>query len=408
MTVARPIPHESARLHVTGTARYADDVPAPEGCLHLAFGLAEHAAGTLRSLDLDAVRAAPGVVDVLTADDFDVMPDCSPSNGDEPLLCTGTIHYAGQPLYLVIATSHLAARRAARLHEAEVEETTPILTIEDALAARSWFDGGPRTWTDGDVEAGLAAAPHRLEGVIEIGGQEHFYLEGHAALALPGEAGEMHVLTSTQHPTEIQHKVADALGVPMHAVRSEVRRMGGGFGGKESQGNALAIACAVAARRTGRAARMRYDRDDDFVVTGKRHDFRIAYEVGHDDGGPRARRPVPALDALRLGAGPVAAGGRPRDAACRQRLRHPRHVDRELAPAHQHPVGHRLPRLRRAAGDARDRAGDGPRRPCHRARPARGARRQLLRRRRLPTLARRAGRAARITGSPSRTPPSTP
>ena len=285
MSVAKPLPHESARLHVTGTARYADDVPAPEGCLHLAFGLAEQARGTLVSLDLDAVRAAPGVVDVLTADDFETVPDCSPSNGDEPLLCTGTIHYAGQPLYLVIATSHLAARRAARLHGAEVEEATPILTIEQALAAESWFDGGPRTWTDGDVDAALAAAPHRLEGVIEIGGQEHFYLEGHAALALPGEAGEMHVLTSTQHPTEVQHKVADALGVPMHAVRSEVRRMGGGFGGKESQGNALAIACAVAARRTGRAARMRYDRDDDFVVTGKRHDFRIAYEAGHDGTG---------------------------------------------------------------------------------------------------------------------------
>ena len=285
MSVAKPLPHESARLHVTGTARYADDAPAPEGCLHLAFGLAEHARGRLLSLDLDAVRAAPGVVAVLAAADLDPMPDCSPSNHDEPLLCTGAIHYAGQPLYLVVATSHLAARRAARLHLAKVEEAAPVLTIEEALAAEAWFDGGPRLWSDGDVAAGLAAAPRRLEGVIEIGGQEHFYLEGQAALAVPGEAGEMHVLSSTQHPTEIQHKVADALDVPMHAVRSEVRRMGGGFGGKESQGNALAIACAVAARRTGRACRMRYDRDDDFVVTGKRHDFRIAYEVGHDDAG---------------------------------------------------------------------------------------------------------------------------
>ncbi|MFO6466011.1 xanthine dehydrogenase molybdopterin binding subunit [Jannaschia sp. KMU-145] len=285
MTVAKPLPHESARLHVTGAARYTDDIPAPDGCLHIAFGLSEQARGTLDALDLDAVRAAPGVVAVFAADDFETMPDCSPSLHDEPLLSTGEIHYAGQPLYMVVADSHLNARRAARLHRAEVTEAPALLTIEEALAAESWFDDGPRIWTDGDVEAALAGAPHRLTGEIEMGGQEHFYLEGQAALALPSEAGEMHVLTSTQHPTEIQHKVADALGVPMHAVRSEVRRMGGGFGGKESQGNALAIACAVAAARTGRACRMRYDRDDDFVVTGKRHDFRIAYEVGHDGEG---------------------------------------------------------------------------------------------------------------------------
>ena len=282
MSVAKPLPHESARLHVTGTARYTDDIPAPAGCLHLAFGLSEVARGRITALDVSAVRAAPGVVAVMTPQDFDPMPDCSPSLQDEPLLAVGEVHYAGQPLYLVVADSHLNARRAARLHHVEIAEEAPILTIEAALEAESWFDGGPRVWTDGDVDAGLADAPRRLSGEIEIGGQEHFYLEGQAALALPSEGGEMHVLTSTQHPTEIQHKVADALGVPMHAVRSEVRRMGGGFGGKESQGNALAIACAVAARRMGRACRMRYDRDDDFVVTGKRHDFRIAYDVGHD------------------------------------------------------------------------------------------------------------------------------
>ena len=285
MTVAAPLPHESARLHVTGAARYADDVPAPAGCLHLAFGLSETAAGRLTALHLDAVRAAPGVVAVIGPDDLDPMPDCSPSLHDEPLLCTGDVHYAGQPLYLVVAETHRAARRAARLHRAEIQPRDPILTVEDALAAEAWFDDGPRVWGTGDVDAALAAAPRRLSGRIEIGGQEHFYLEGQAALAIPGEAGDCHVITSTQHPTEIQHKVADALGVPMHAVRAEVRRMGGGFGGKESQGNALAIACAVAARATGRACRMRYDRDDDFVITGKRHDVRIAYEVGHDDRG---------------------------------------------------------------------------------------------------------------------------
>ncbi|MDX5403195.1 MAG: molybdopterin-dependent oxidoreductase, partial [Rhodobacterales bacterium] len=120
---------------------------------------------------------------------------------------------------------------------------------------------------------------------LELGGQEHFYLEGQAALALPQEGGDMVVMSSTQHPTEVQHKVAEALGVPMHAVRVEVRRMGGGFGGKESQGNALAVACAVAASLTGRPCKMRYDRDDDMVITGKRHDFRIDYVAGFDDQG---------------------------------------------------------------------------------------------------------------------------
>ncbi len=161
-------------------------------------------------------------------------------------------------------------------------EQTPILTIVDALAANSRFEEGPRIWQKGDPDTAMAAAPHRLTGKLVMGGQEHFYLESQAALALPGESGDMHILTSTQHPTEIQHKVADAIGQPMHAVRSEVRRMGGGFGGKESQGNALAVACAIVAALTGRPARMRYDRDDDMVITGKRHDFEIAYTIGHD------------------------------------------------------------------------------------------------------------------------------
>ncbi|MBP1805760.1 xanthine dehydrogenase molybdopterin binding subunit [Rubellimicrobium aerolatum] len=284
MTVGLRETHDSATLHVTGQARYVDDIPAPSGCLHLAFGLSDVARGRLLSLDLSAVRAAPGVVDVMAADDLRRPADCSPSVHDEPLLCDGPIHYLGQPLFLVIATSHLAARKAVRLAVAEVAEERPILTIEEALAADSRFEDGPRVWTKGDTDTAMAAAPRRLRGSVEMGGQEHFYLEGQAALALPGE-GQMEVHSSTQHPSEIQHKVADALGLHMNDVRVVMRRMGGGFGGKESQGNALAIACAVAAERTGRACRMRYDRDDDMVITGKRHEFRIDYEVGFDGDG---------------------------------------------------------------------------------------------------------------------------
>jgi xanthine dehydrogenase large subunit len=285
MSVAKPLPHDAAHLHVTGQARYIDDIPTPAGTLHLAFGLSDVAKGTITAMDLAAVRAAPGVVAVLVAQDLPFANDVSPSVHDEPLLATGAVHYLGQPLFLVVADSHLAARKAARLGKISIKPETPILTIEEALAADSRFEDGPRIWTKGDVDAALAAAPHRIKGRIDMGGQEHFYLEGQAALALPQEGGDMVVQSSTQHPTEIQHKVADALGLPMHAVRCEVRRMGGGFGGKESQGNALAVACAVAARLTGRPCKMRYDRDDDMMITGKRHDFRITYDLGVDADG---------------------------------------------------------------------------------------------------------------------------
>ncbi|MGX9357277.1 xanthine dehydrogenase molybdopterin binding subunit [Roseobacteraceae bacterium S113] len=280
MSVAKSLPHDAATLHVTGAARYVDDIPTPQNTLHLAFGLSTIAHGDLTEVDVRAVRAAPGVVDVLLASDLPHDNDVSPSIHDEPLLAEGGVHYVGQPIFLVIAQSHLAARAAARLGQITYAEKPPIFSIEEALAADSRFEDGPRIYQKGDVEAALAGADHIVEGVFEMGGQEHFYLEGQAALAQPQDNGDMWVTSSTQHPTEIQHKVAHALGVPMHAVRVETRRMGGGFGGKESQGNALAVACAVAAARSGKPCKMRYDRDDDMVITGKRHDFRISYRAG--------------------------------------------------------------------------------------------------------------------------------
>ncbi|MEM1373881.1 MAG: xanthine dehydrogenase molybdopterin binding subunit [Pseudomonadota bacterium] len=285
MNVAKPLPHDAARLHVTGAARYTDDVPIPAGTLHLAFGLSSIARGRIAGMDLASVRAAPGVIDVLTAEDLPAANDVSPSNHDEPLLSDGAVHYRGQPLFAVVAENHLAARYAATLGDIAYREETPILTVDDALAAGSRFEDGPRIYTKGDVDTALTTAPHRLQGRLILGGQEHFYLEGQSALAVPGDDGDMVVHCSTQHPTEIQHKVAEALGVPFALVRVEVRRMGGGFGGKESQGNALAVACAIAAARLGRACKMRYDRDDDMIITGKRHDFRIDYDVGFDEDG---------------------------------------------------------------------------------------------------------------------------
>lgn len=284
MSMGKALPHDAAPLHVTGQARYVDDLSVADA-LHLAFGLSTVAHGEITGLDLSAVRSAPGVVAVLSAEDLPDMPDCSPSAHDEPLLAVGTVHYVGQPVFLVIADSHLAARRAARLGKVAYRELPALLTVDDALAANSRFEQGPVVWAKGDAARAISAAPRIVEGSFAVGGQEHFYLEGQVAACLPHEGGEMVVHSSTQHPTEVQHKVAHALHLPMSAVRVEVRRMGGGFGGKESQGNALAIACALAARLTGRPARMRYDRDDDMVITGKRHDLRILYRAGVDDQG---------------------------------------------------------------------------------------------------------------------------
>ncbi|MFN3723338.1 MAG: xanthine dehydrogenase molybdopterin binding subunit [Paracoccaceae bacterium] len=285
MTLGKPLPHDAAPLHVTGQARYVDDIPLPANALHLAFGLSTIAHGQVTALDLSAVRAAPGVVAVYGPDDFDEVPDCSPSAHDEPMISTGAVFYLGMPLFLVAATSHLAARKAARLAKVSYAEKPALLTVDDALAANSRFEDGPVIWAKGDAARAIDAAPQVVEGRLNVGGQEHFYLEGQVAAALPLEGGDVLIHSSTQHPTEIQHKVAHALHLPMAAVRVEVRRMGGGFGGKESQGNALAIACAVVAARTGRPARMRYDRDDDMVITGKRHDLRILYRAGFDGQG---------------------------------------------------------------------------------------------------------------------------
>lgn len=284
MSMGRPLPHDAAPLHVTGQARYVDDL-AIAGALHLAFGLSTVAHGEITGIDLSAVRAAPGVVAVLTAENLPEMPDCSPSAHDEPLLAVGKVHYVGQPVFLVVADSHLAARKAARLGKVSYRELPALLTVDDALAANSRFEQGAVVWQKGDASGAISAAPRVVEGSFEVGGQEHFYLEGQVAAAIPQEGGDVVVHSSTQHPTEVQHKVAHALHLPMSAVRVEVRRMGGGFGGKESQGNALAIACAVAAKATGRPARMRYDRDDDMMITGKRHDLRILYRAGVDEEG---------------------------------------------------------------------------------------------------------------------------
>ena len=282
MSVGFPCTHDAAQLHVTGRARYVDDIPMPLDSLHLAFGLSTVAKGNINNMDLSPVLVSEGVLAVLTYKDLPFENDSSAVAKDEPLLAEREVNYVGQPLFLVIAESHLLARKAASKALVCYTEQSPILSIEDALAAESRFEEGPRVYQKGEALNAIKCSAFQLNGTFSIGGQEHFYLEGQAALAFPSDDSEMVIHSSTQHPSEVQHKVANALGIGMHEVRVEVRRIGGGFGGKESQANSLAIACAVAAQITGRPCKMRYDRDDDFLITGKRHDLRIDYEVGFD------------------------------------------------------------------------------------------------------------------------------
>ena len=277
--------HDSAIKHVTGQAIYVDDIFEPAGLLHAYIGTSKTAHGRLKSLNLDAVRALEGVEAVITADDVPGLNDCSPMHTlDEPIFAHDEIEFCGQVLFAVAARDRDTARRAARLAKAEIEELPAILEIEQAMRAESWV-APPHEMNRGDAAGALGASPRRLQGEIRTGAQDHFYLEGQASMAVPGEDGDMMVHSSTQHPSELQHLVAQALSRPDHAVTVEVRRMGGAFGGKETQAAQWAVIAALLADKSGRPVKIRLDRDDDMISTGKRHDFRMRYDAGFDEEG---------------------------------------------------------------------------------------------------------------------------
>ena len=286
MSMHTSVPHDSGAKHVSGRAEYIDDIPMPVGGLHAYLGLSKKAHARITAIDLEKVRSAPGVVAVLTASDIPGHDDVSSAGrGDEPVFAHDEVMYWGQPLFAVIAGTRDQARRAATLAEVGYEDLPANIDIGAAMAAGGDLVTAPLVLSRGDAEAGLARAPHRLAGRMVIGGQEHFYLESQIALAIPGEDEDVTVHTSTQHPSEIQHVVSHVLGIASNAVTVTVRRMGGGFGGKETQGNPFAVVAALAAKKLGRAVKLRPDRDDDFSITGKRHDFVADYEVGFDDEG---------------------------------------------------------------------------------------------------------------------------
>ncbi|MFN2361420.1 MAG: xanthine dehydrogenase molybdopterin binding subunit [Marinobacter sp.] len=273
--------HDSAWKHVSGQARYIDDLPMPEALLHAAVGHSEQAHARILSIDLEAVRQYPGVVAVLTAQDVPGHLDIGPVFPGDMVLADDIVEHIGQPIFAVAATSHEAARKAARLAKVEYEPLDAVVTVDQALE-RQLFVRPTRTQQRGEPDRALAKAPHRLQGEQHVGGQEHFYLEGQACLVEPTEDGGMFVHTSSQHPSEVQKLVAEVLGLPIHEVQAEVRRMGGGFGGKETQAAPLACIAALLAHTTWRPVKYRLSRSDDMVQTGKRHDFYNTYDIGFD------------------------------------------------------------------------------------------------------------------------------
>ena len=279
--VHTPAKHDSAPLHVTGRAVYADDAREARDQLHAYLGLANAAHGVIKDMDLSDVLASPGVLGVLTAADID-HNDISPTGrNDEPVLAEGEVLFHGQPVFCVVAETREEARRAAQHARLDIVPRHAVIDAADATEMVC----EPLALQRGDAPAALETAPRRVTGEMRIGGQDHFYLEGHIASAVPGEDGEMTVTSSTQHPSEVQHMVAHVLGVPSAKVTVVVRRMGGGFGGKETQSNQFAALAALCARRFERPVRIRPDRDDDMIATGKRHDFLARYDVGFDDEG---------------------------------------------------------------------------------------------------------------------------
>ncbi|WP_342130442.1 xanthine dehydrogenase molybdopterin binding subunit [Hydrogenophaga sp. OTU3427] len=277
-------PHESAAAQVAGAATYIDDIPEVRGTLYAAPILSHVAHGHLRGVDTRAALAMPGVVGVVLHQDIPGDKILAAFGHDEPIFAIDTVQHIGQVVGLVVARDVMSARRAARQVKLDIEALPAVLDVHEAHARQSYVLP-PVHVRRGDADAALAGAPHRLQGRFEVGGQEHFYLEGQIAYVLPKEQQQWQIHSSTQHPGEVQHWVSHALGLHNHAVTVECRRMGGGFGGKETQSGHLAVWAAIAARKFGAAVKLRLDRDDDFMVTGKRHPFAYSYEVGFDDSG---------------------------------------------------------------------------------------------------------------------------
>jgi xanthine dehydrogenase large subunit len=282
--VGQSIPHDAARGHVSGESLFIDDIAPARNELFVEIVGAPVAHGKLKSVKVEDALRSPGVVAIFTAKDIPGHRQFGPVVQDEHLLVEDEIFHLGDPVVLIAAESRDAARTAKKLVQIDVEPLKPIFTIDEAIAAES-FLGGQRKIETGNVEEAFASAPHTLSGELEIGGQEHFYLESQAAIAYPGESGQMTIHSSTQHPSEVQAIAAEILGIPFNHVTVTTKRMGGGFGGKETQAAAPAAMAALVAFKTNRPARIVLDRDTDMAITGKRHPFKNFWKVAFDNQG---------------------------------------------------------------------------------------------------------------------------
>jgi xanthine dehydrogenase large subunit len=282
--VGKALPHDSAHLHVTGAAAYTDDLPEPRDLLHIAVGMSPVAHARVTSVGLDEVRSAPGVIDVCVAADIAGDNNFGPMVADDPIFADGLVQFVGQPVFAVAALSADEARKAARNGQIEYDELEAILDPLMAVEKKS-FVLPSEELVRGDPDEALDNSPHRLQRRVRLGGQDQFYLEGQIAMAIPQEDGRLLIYSSTQHPDEVQSLVAHATERPAKDIVVICRRMGGAFGGKESQAALIACIAAIAADKTGRSCKFRLDRDDDMIMTGKRHDFVIDYDVGFDASG---------------------------------------------------------------------------------------------------------------------------
>jgi xanthine dehydrogenase large subunit len=278
--------HESAHLHVTGSATFTDDMPELAGTLYAALIMSPVAHGELigDGIDRDAILKEHGVVAVYTAKDIPGENNCGPIVHDDPFLAVGKVEFLGQAVAVVVAREMLYAREAAHKAKVLVKELPPILTIDEAMAAKS-FVMPAKGITRGNATEAIAKAPRKVKGSTETGQQEQFYMEGQITYAVPREDGQLTLYSSTQHPDGNQREAAAALNLSTNDVEVICRRMGGGFGGKEGNASIFSQSAALAAFKLQRPVKLRVNRDDDMMITGKRHDFRIDYEVGYDDEG---------------------------------------------------------------------------------------------------------------------------
>lgn len=277
-------PHESAKRHVSGTARYVDDIPTPKNLAHAAIGLSQVASGKIDKVDISKVLASEGVIDVILAEDVPGHIDIGPVFEGDPVLAHNEIKFHGQAVFAVLAQTVEQARKAALLAEISISPCDPILTIEEAEQKSSYVRPS-HSMARGDVKQALNNAQYCASGSLSVGGQEHLYLEGQVSMAIPEEVDRILIFTSSQHPSEVQKLVAEVLDVKLNKVVVDMRRMGGGFGGKETQAAQWSCIAALLAVRNSCAVKIRLPRKQDMMVTGKRHPFENTFDIGFSEQG---------------------------------------------------------------------------------------------------------------------------